>query len=100
MRTFILTLTLTALAATAGAQTIGQRERNQQDRIAQGVRSGSLTPRETVRLEREEARTKAIVRRDRADGGGMTAAERARAQSRLNRTSKDIARLKHNGRGR
>ncbi|WP_321471010.1 hypothetical protein [uncultured Paludibaculum sp.] len=100
MRTLILTLTMTALAATAGAQTIGQRERNQQQRIGQGVRSGSLTPAETVRLEREEARNKAKVRRDRVDGGGMTAAERARAQNRLDRTSRDIARMKHNDRGR
>lgn len=100
MKTLILTLTMTALAATAGAQTIGQRERHQQSRIAQGVRSGSLTPRETVRLEREEARNRAIVHRDRVDGGGMTAVERARAQNRLNRMSNDIARMKHNGRGR
>ena len=100
MRTLILTLTLTALAATAGAQTIPQRERHQQQRIAQGVRSGSLTPAETARLEREEARNRAKTRRDRVDGGGMTAAERARAQQRLDRTSKDIARLKHNDRAR
>src|SRR5213593_3804350 len=34
---------------------VGQRQRNQQERIAQGVKSGQLTSRETAHLERREA---------------------------------------------
>jgi len=37
------------------AQEIKKRQENQQDRIAQGVGSGQLTPRETARLEHREA---------------------------------------------
>ena len=34
---------------------VGQRERNQQERIAQGVKSGQLTAGETAHLEGREA---------------------------------------------
>jgi hypothetical protein len=98
MKTLLLLVTITA--GIAGAQTIPQRERDQQARIAQGVRSGQLTPAETARLEREQRAIARKVRRDRVDGGGMTAQERARDQRLLNRSSRDIARLKHNDRTR
>jgi hypothetical protein len=39
----------------AQAETIGQRKENQQDRIAQGVKSGQLTAGETSRLEGRES---------------------------------------------
>jgi hypothetical protein len=39
-----------ATLATANAATINQRRENQQDRIAQGVRSGQLTAHETASL--------------------------------------------------
>jgi len=48
-RTALATAALAfAFAIPAGAQTIRQRQENQQDRIAQGVRSGSLTAGETA----------------------------------------------------
>jgi len=84
-------------AGLAGAEPIRQREVNQQRRIAQGVRSGELTRGETARLERQQRSIAREVRRDRVDGGGMTAAERAKAQARLDRSSERIYRLKHNG---
>ena len=37
------------------AQTIQDRKENQQDRIAQGVKSGELTAGETTNLEKKEA---------------------------------------------
>jgi len=44
------------LPPSAEAGRIKKRAENQQDRIAQGVKSGELTPRETARLEGREAR--------------------------------------------
>lgn len=87
-----LTLALPALAAG-----VDRRERHQQARIAQGVASGELTPRETARLERKEARVHRQIQRARADGGGLSAAERARIQRHQNRVSRQIYREKHDG---
>src|ERR1700685_2206866 len=53
-----------------GPGEIGQREENQQDRIAQGVKSGQLTAGETARLENNQARINNEVRSDRAANGG------------------------------
>ncbi len=43
---------------------VGQRQRNQQERIAQGVKSGQLTPRETAHLEGREAAIHHEVKND------------------------------------
>lgn len=64
--------------------------------IAQGVQSGELTPRETARLERKEARVQREIRRDRAaHGGHLTPAEKARINRQQNRLSREIYREKH-----
>jgi hypothetical protein len=85
-----------ALAATGFAQVNARRE-NQQDRIAQGIRSGRLNAGETARLERQEARINREVRSDRAaNGGRLTPAERRKVNRQLNRESARIYRLKHN----
>jgi hypothetical protein len=86
-----------AIAVPAVAGGIGQRQGNQQMRIHQGVRSGSLTPREAVRLEREQFRIERMERRVRTDGT-FTRRERARIHHRQNRASRHISRAKHNRR--
>jgi len=79
--------------------TVNQRRENQQDRIAQGVRSGRLTARETGRLESREARVNHEIRADRrAHNGHLTAPERRQVNRQQNRISKSIYRDKHNGR--
>lgn len=45
----------TSVAMGQTSATINQRKENQQDRIAQGVKSGQLTAGETRNLERREA---------------------------------------------
>lgn len=95
-----LTLLIALTAGIASAETIHDRNLNQQDRIRQGVASGQLTRSEAVRLEREQRYNRRQTAIDRRDGGVFTAAERAQAQRRLNRSSRDIARLKHNGSAR
>jgi hypothetical protein len=89
---------LTALTSTvASAQSVYQRQYNQQGRIAKGVRSGALTPGETSHLERQEAGVHREIARDRFyKGGYLTAGERARVQFQENHLSREIYRDKHN----
>jgi len=77
---------------------INQRKENQQDRISQGIRSGQLTPREASHLESREAHINRQEARDKAaNGGHLTAGERAQINREQNRTSRAIYRDKHNG---
>jgi Ni/Co efflux regulator RcnB len=86
------------MIASANAGTITQRKENQQDRIAQGVKSGQLTAHETASLENKEARLNRQIRNDRGnDNGHLTAGERARVNRGQNTLSRDIYRDKHNG---
>ena len=82
------------LASTpAEAGRIHERAERQQARIAQGIRSGSLTPREAARIEAREAelaRDVRILRR-----GGLSPRERVRIERRQDRLSRDIYRQKH-----
>jgi hypothetical protein len=75
----------------------GQRRENQQDRIAQGVKSGELTAGETSHLEKQEGQITNEVRSDRAaNGGKLTPAERAQVNRQQNKVSKQIYKDKHN----
>ncbi len=87
-----------AMAQTAvTGKSIEQRKDNQQQRIAQGVRSGQLTPRETSNLERREASVNREERQmRRADGGHLTSSDKAALTARQNRISHSIYRDKHN----
>jgi hypothetical protein len=88
---------LVGVASPAFAGEVDHREWNQQQRIGQGVESGQLTPGETARLERGEARIHRQVRRERAENGGrLTPAERAQLNREQNRMSRKIYRAKHN----
>jgi hypothetical protein len=81
------------------AQEIKARQENQQDRIAQGVKSGQLTAGETANLERKEARLNREIRRDRrANGGNLTNKEKAQINRQQNKLSRNIYRDKHNAR--
>jgi hypothetical protein len=91
---------LLALAAsTMHAQTINQRKENQQDRIANGVKSGELTPRETANLEtKESALNKEEHNMRAADNGHLTAADRTKIDHQQNRLSQQIYNKKHDAR--
>ena len=73
---------------------IRERQRREQARIREGVRSGQLTRREAARLEREEAQIRRETLRARADGR-ITPRERARIVHRENVVSRQIYRQKH-----
>jgi len=80
-----------------GNNKVDQRRENQQDRIAQGVRSGSLTAGETAKLETQESKINKEVRTDRAaNGGKLTPAEKQQINHQQNVESKRIYRAKHN----
>ncbi len=88
-----------SLAAPALAAEVDRREENQQDRIAQGVKSGQLTPGETAHLERKEAGIRHEIKSERAaNGGKLTPAQRAQVNRQQNRVSNQIYRAKHNDR--
>ncbi len=94
----VAALAAIAIAVPSLAAEVDRRQIRQQARIAGGVQSGELTPRETARLERKEARIRREVRRDRiANGGTLTPAERARVNRQENRLSRQIYREKHDG---
>lgn len=81
------------------AQTIHQRKENQQARIAQGTRSGRLTPHETAKLERQQRSINHEERNMRkADNGHLTKADRRTLNRRQNRASRNIYDKKHNAR--
>jgi len=77
--------------------TVAQRKENQQDRIAQGVKSGQLTAGETANLETKEAAINGETKADRAaNGGKLTAAEKKQINGQQNQLSKQIYKDKHN----
>lgn len=87
-------------AATAhyGNNEVGQRRENQQDRIANGIRSGKMTAGETARTENREQGINQQIRADRAaNGGKLTNQERSQINRQQNGASRQIYRQKHNG---
>jgi hypothetical protein len=95
-----LGLSLSAASAFAAPQNINKRQARQQHRIAEGIQNGTLTPRETARLERQEARINALEAKDRKTGGGLSPKEREELTRLLNSESHKIYVAKHNGAGK
>ena len=87
-----------ANTAQYGDNKVGQRRENQQDRVAQGIKSGQLTAGETAKLENQQKGTNQQVAADRkANGGTLTASEKKQVNREQNQASKNIYRKKHNG---
>ena len=80
-----------------GNNKVGQRRENQQDRIAQGIKSGQLTAGETAKLEKQQQGINKQVAADRkANGGTLTASEKKQVNHEQNQASRNIYRKKHN----
>ena len=87
-----------AAQAHYGNNEVGQRRENQQDRIANGIRNGSMTPGEAARTENREQGINQQVRADRAaNGGRLTGQEKRQINREQNGASRQIYRQKHNG---
>jgi hypothetical protein len=80
-----------------GNNEVGQRRENQQDRIAQGIRSGQLTPGESSKLENQQ---QGINREDagmrQANGGKLTNTDKKALNQQQNHASRNIYNKKHN----
>jgi len=87
-------LSFALMTASAGAQGINHRQKNQQKRIRQGVRSGELTRPEFRKLGKEQARIRRHEAKAKADGK-LEPRERVRLQKELNKSSRHIYRQKH-----
>lgn len=80
---------------------VGQRQKAQQDRIAQGMKSGQLTAGESSRLEKQQQginREKNGMRE--ANGGKLSAGDKAALNHQQNQSSKNIYAKKHNAKAR
>jgi chorismate mutase len=80
-----------------GNNEVGARKDAQQQRIANGVRSGQLTPSETAKAEHSEQKINHNVTADRqANGGKLTPQEHKQVNQEQNKASKQIHEEKHN----
>ena len=80
--------------AQAETPRIDQRQANQEKRIDQGVASGQLNEREATRLNNQQEHVNKMEDKAKSDGV-VTKKERARISHAQDRTSRHIARQKH-----
>lgn len=79
-----------------GNNEVGQRRENQQDRIANGLRSGRMNAGQAARDENREQGINQQIRADRAGNGGrLNNQERAQINHEQNNMSRRIYRQKH-----
>jgi len=84
-----------------GNNEVGQRRENQQDRVAQGLKSGQMTPGEAAKVEGQEQKINHQVAADRAaNGGKLTSGEKTQINKEQKRESRNIYAKKHNNRQR
>lgn len=96
--TLMLTLGLAA-PVLAEENVIDQRQANEEKRIVDGLRDGSLTPREAARLELEQARISREEQRFLPDGT-FTPRERQKVVHDESRLSRQINRQRHDAQRR
>ena len=103
LRIGIAALLITALPVIANAQAtpatpatpnIDQRKANQERRIQQGIKSGELTPRESARLEKGQAKVQRMEDKAKSDGV-VTDKERKKIAHEQEKQDKRIEREKH-----
>jgi uncharacterized lipoprotein YajG len=75
---------------------INQREQNQQDRIANGIKNDKLTPGQAAKLEKGQQRLENNEKKDMAaDNGHLTKKDQRQLNREANRQSKKIYKDKH-----
>src|SRR5262249_50844889 len=84
---------LAAVAQTTGSEV--QRDVNQQQRIEQGLKNGSLTTKEAAKLEQGESRIDKMES-NAEKNGNLSPAEKARIQRAQNQESRQINKLENN----
>ena len=77
-------------------QNVQHRAHAQQTRIANGIKTGELTPAEAAALEKKEQKlNKEATAMKAEDNGKLTAADRAKLEQQQNKLSKQIYQQKH-----
>ena len=75
---------------------VNRRQHNQQNRIANGEKNGTLTPQQSANLEKREANVQARKQKDMAQHNGhLTKAEQNGINRQQNRISHSIYKDKH-----
>ncbi len=75
---------------------VNSRETRQQNRIANGVKNGSLSPKQTANLEKRESNVQNREKKDMAaHNGHLTKAEQNGINRQQNRISKSVYKDKH-----
>jgi len=95
----LLTLTL-AESIPVRAGEIKERQKHQQQRIDEGVKSGELTKKETLKLEAEQAKIRRTKRRFKRNDGEIGPKERAKLDQEQDKASKHIYKEKHDAQTR
>lgn len=93
----LATLIVPAFAQNTATPKVDARQERQEMRIENGVNSGQLTAKETLNLEKREAKIEADKEQAKADGK-VTPKERAHLNKELDHSSNKIYRKKHNAR--
>jgi septal ring factor EnvC (AmiA/AmiB activator) len=91
----LIAVMMLGIATATMAATISERVDSAQQRIEQGIRSGSLTRGEAERLREEFRRVRHDEARAKADGR-LDRNERERLNKELNRLERHISQLKNN----
>ncbi len=91
---FLLFLGFTITQAQTKTPKVTKRQINQQKRITQGVKSGELTKKEVIKLERNAAQLQRQKVKAKSDGV-VTPKERAQLQRKANSNSRKIYKEKH-----
>lgn len=87
-----------ATTAHYGNNEVGQRRENQQDRIANGLRNGTMNAGQAARDENREQGINEQIRADRAGNGGkLTSGEKQQINKEQNGMSRTIYNQKHGG---
>jgi hypothetical protein len=80
-----------------GNNEVDKRRENQQQRIAEGIKSGQMTAGEAAKAETQQKHINRQVAAERkANGGTLTAAEKKQVNKEQNAASKSIYNKKHN----
>ncbi len=90
----VLSIAASAQPADSATPRFDQRQAKQEQRIDQGVAKGTLTARETRRLEGQQRAINPAENQAKADGT-VTGKERHRLHHMQNHASRDIRRQKH-----
>lgn len=94
---FMTGLALTVVAESASAAGVNDRQRNQKERIANGLQPGNgLNFREASKLIDAQRKIRNLENNFRNSGGGLNANERTQLQNRLDVQSARIKLLRQN----